>query len=223
MTFLPPKDAKPADVERAAKTIEKRCSDFGYKGVTAKVTGTKEAPEIEVTCTTGITSAMNPHLVKLCSKVYKLELRFKPSLTTRELEQYEPGKTNPKDTEWVKDARTDKEYWHLFWTKTKVDLLGRITWVEKSKPDMYYNGPKEKYFEFDKGLTEWICKLTADQLKGACLLVDGILVHEGDPTIQLPASSVKSARWEGAWMLLENPTAPVRIGNPLPFPLELKK
>jgi hypothetical protein len=63
MTFLPPKNAKPAEVERAAKAIEKRCPEYGYKGVTAKVAGSKEAPEVEVACATGITERMKPWLL----------------------------------------------------------------------------------------------------------------------------------------------------------------
>lgn len=225
LTFLPPKDSKPADVERAAKVIEKRCTEFGYKGVRAKVID----GAVEVTCETGITAAMRPHIDRMAMKGFRFEFRVKVILGERQIEQYQPGKGAPKGAEWVRDARADMEVWHLFWSEPRIPISGRVTWVDRrgvirDRPVGYW-GPTEKFFEFDKGLTEWYRKLSDKHAKGVCLLVDGAVVFDNShPAIyQTEEESDILTRLEASTLAKQNPTLPFRINSPLPFPLELKK
>jgi len=228
MTFLPPKDAKPADVEKAAKAIEKRCAEYGYKGVTAKVAGSKEAPEVEVACATGITARMKPWLLHFTSLAASLvEIRVEYPLYGGERQQYEPGKSGPPGTTWFSVMRNpamasgpnrDGSYGYpadrdqlLVRDEPKIDATGIFKWVRKG-----LDGPV--YFEITgkaaKALKDLPDKLRVNQQ----LLVNGQLVLCGGALLKFPDANTIQLHWQSDGL-----HAGICINNPLPFSLELKK
>lgn len=159
MRFVAPEGAKPAEVQAAAKVIQKRCDDYGYKGMTVKVI---DQVQVEVSCSTGITAVMRPKLTELATKPYlKLELMIEYVLTERENEQYEPGKTCPEGTQWI---QLQEGKWRLIVKAFKMDLAGKIVWKRVTKKDRPRDErePPDSYFEFKTETT----KALRNQYKG---------------------------------------------------------
>jgi hypothetical protein len=220
LTYVPPKDSKPADVEKAAKAVEKRCAEYGYKGVTAKAVN----GEVVVACETGITEAMTKRLEhftrRACAKV---EFMLLYPLTDKEAEQYAPGGPAPKGSSWVK---LESQNTALVLDGTRANVAGKVTWKRPTKKEMDSSDAvvREPYFEFSED-TSKVMKVQADAVNKIhiLLLIDG-----------REAKSAGLVRWkEGAkkgsvvamWKCEEaqDELGGICFNNPLPFRLEPKK
>jgi hypothetical protein len=106
--FRVPKDSSAADIKLAAKALQKRCDEVGYKGVAIT---TPESEGIVLECKSGIPDAMMNSLRTMAAlAATTVELRFFAEITTREREQYVPGDKAPNGVEWLKDQNPE-------WTK----------------------------------------------------------------------------------------------------------
>lgn len=217
ITFSPPKDAKPADVEKAAKAMEKRCSDYGYKGVKAKV----ENGEVVLSCESGVTSAMQPRIKELATRAYsKVEFMLGYPLSEQEREQYEPGKTAPKGASWFNfpDGRPG-----LVIDSSKAVIGGRILWKPNEKNDMRTDSA-EPFLEFDEGLSRLI-KAQADEHKRVVIyvMVDGAMIKNVGVVRWRPVGN-KGDSYLAQWVCQEakDKIGGICLNNPLPFALEKK-
>lgn len=219
LVFVPPKDAKPADVEKAAKVVEKRCADYGYKGVKAKVVN----GEIEVSCETGITDAMAKRLAHFTARACaKVEFMLLYPLVGPEAEQFAPGKAAPKGAAWVKVGEKDE----LIVDGTRSIVTGKVMWKKPTEKELDSSDPvnREPYFEFGEE-TSKLMKAQADAAKKVyiLMLIDG-----------REAKSAGLIRWKdgakkGAVMAMwkceeaRDDMGGICLNNPLPFALEPKK
>lgn len=220
LTYLPPKDAKSADVEKCAKAIEKRCAEYGYKGVKVKVVN----GAVEISCETGITEAMTKRLehftVRACAKI---EFMLQYPLSGKEAEQYAPGGPTPKGASWLKLGNGED---HLIIEGTRSLITGKVTWKRPTEKEMKSHDAveREPYFEFSEEASK-VMKAQADaaQKVWILMLIDG-----------RPAKSQGLIRWrEGSkkgsivamWKCEEarDELGGICLNNPLPFALELKK
>ena len=218
VTLVPPRDAKPADVEKAAKAIEKRCADFGYKGVKAKAI----SGNVEVSCETGIPEAMENRVAYFGTKPYnKVEFMLQYPMTPQESEQYEPGKTAPKEASWVKLENGDDV---LVIDGSRVVIpVGKLAWKRTPEKDQT-SSAHAPYFEFPEDMTKAM-RASIDVYKKLMpvMLIDGRRIKSGGMLNWANGKKKDSviARWRCEEA--ENETVGICLNNPLPFALEVKK
>lgn len=223
LTFLPPKDSKPADVERAAKVIEKRCLEFGYKGVRAKVVD----GSVMVSCETGITAAMEPWIVHYSTvPALKVEIGFERKLKEREADQYPPGEAAPNGARWASvlkqpDAarpRAARKTWvdpydfRLILDLPRINVKSHLRWVKPTDE-------KPSYFELSGPPVKVYRELPAATIEATQFILDG------RPDM-FPGSELRNPdekRIQFFWRNEGDAYFGICINNPLPFPLDLKK
>ena len=220
MTLVPPIDAKAADVERASKALEKRITDFGYKGVSVTPNGL----EVVISCQTGITHAMHSRISELAGRPSaKIEFMLLYQLSDREKEQYIEGKTAPNGASWL---RLNDGTYKLIVDSTRTILNGRITWKQKADKETFGElSSGEPFFEFQADMAR-LMKEQSEKLKRVpiLMLIDGRQVRSVG-TIHWKLDEKTKAITGCLWRCEEakDEFTGICLNNPLPFALEVKK
>ena len=115
-----PEKANPVEMKKAAKSLQKRCLDYGFEGVSAKLVyrGTKKV--IEVSGRAELTKEMKESILRLASLAGNdLSFRQKYRLSAAQEEQFKPGERAPKGTEWIAymgKEESSEDPFELFYT-----------------------------------------------------------------------------------------------------------
>lgn len=213
LTLVPDGAAKPGELEKASKALQKRLVDFGYTGVDVKVVES----EVAVSCESGITTKMRPWIEHFASlPASKVEIAFEQALNQAQRQQYDPGKTAPPGTTWASAIinpfyPTIPREWRLFKDKPRLVVTGHLKWVtadEKNPSHFELSGPQLKAFK----------EMPSQTMFGMQFLIDGQCSMSGGAELRYPDLKAAHIYWTS-----QDNHVGICLNNPMPIALKLKK